>query len=145
MRDPSLSSPTTLHAFRIVFFDAKRGIWAARDAGRGITRISKAALEEVLDGAFNEDGLDGSIQNEMFAKTVQRVRPHLTSEANEEHSMKTLEDLKVRDGDIFDIVMKSSSQGGAAGSERSRTSFASHPNNDPWVSDRAQGRSARIR
>jgi hypothetical protein len=107
MRDPSLSAPITLHDFRIIFFDLKTNIWSEREAGRGITRISKGAFEKTLDeicNATSSDNNDGMRSN-LFTKTLQKARPAMPVEADETASRLTLEDLNFTNGDILDCVI----------------------------------------
>lgn len=103
MRDPSLSLPNTLYSFRIVYYDTRRAEWVARKAGHGITRTSKKALEDALDEVVSDE-LE---QSEIFRKTIERIRPQISPEADEEASRQTLEELKFTDGDILDVTIKS--------------------------------------
>lgn len=104
MRDPSLSLPNTLHSFRIVYKDTRRAEWVAREAGHGITRISRTALQEALDDVVEMS--NESEQSEIFRKTLERTRPEISSEADEEASRQTLEDLDFTDGDVLDVTIK---------------------------------------
>lgn len=109
MRDPLLSTPITTHTFRVVYFDDRRGIWAAREELSGVTRISKSTFEDIHHEVLDEDeaiGVEG-VRSDLFAETVQKTRPQMSPDANEEYSMTTLEDLGFVDGEVLDCVIKS--------------------------------------
>jgi hypothetical protein len=113
VRNRSLSSPTTLHAFRFVHFDDERMHCVSRDIGFGVTRISREALETILDGAnersaANDEDVDMSDRRSTLYDTmVKETRAALLmDEANEIDALKTLEEAGLRDGDILDCIIK---------------------------------------
>jgi hypothetical protein len=111
MRDSALSTPTTLHTFRIVSFDERKNIWASREAGRGVTRLSRAAFDDILDDVLSKDEIDSSDQ--LFRQTVEKVRPQMPAEADDEASRITLDQLHFTEGDILDVAIVKSSLGAA--------------------------------
>lgn len=112
MRDSALSSPTTLHSFRIVYFDTRKNVWAAREAGRGVTRLSRAAFDDILEDVLGSSSSSSSSKggdekdDQLFRQTVERVRPQMGAEADEEASRTTLEDLHFIEGDVLDVAIK---------------------------------------
>lgn len=78
---PNISAPQQLHAFRLCYFDSRRGSWVSRGAGEGVTRVSPESFEELLPSHKRPEGLD------------------------ERSASRTLEDLQVVEGDLLDVVV----------------------------------------
>lgn len=131
MREPSLSSPLSHHAFRIVYYDAQSRAWSAREAGSGVTLMERSTFEDVLDSVYTEtieEDKDG-----LFSRTIQRTRPQMPNEADEDASLRTLNALQLADGEILDCVItsfpsKTGKRIRGIGEERSNAGYANH-----WV------------
>ena len=108
MREPSLSSPLTHHAFRIVYYDAQSRAWSAREAGSGVTLMERSTFEDVLDSVDTTTSEDD--KDDLFARTVQRTRPQMSAEADEEASQRSLNKLQLADGEILDCIVTNTSK-----------------------------------
>lgn len=109
VRNRALSSASTLHSFRLVHFDGRRGQCVAREVGTRITRLPARSLEKALDQALRGDhneedaGMD-DVAPSLFQSIERECRPEVPREADEEAAGMTLENLDFRDGDILDCV-----------------------------------------
>lgn len=117
VRDRSLSSPSTLHAFRIVRFDELRRQCVAREVGFGVTRLAAQAMDEALDEAFlipsateNGDTNTDDASSSLYDSIVKECRQSMQACGfQEDDALKTLDEIGYRDGCILDCVMKESS------------------------------------
>ncbi|KAN0061055.1 hypothetical protein ACQY0O_006790 [Thecaphora frezii] len=91
--NPSLSQPLSLHAFRVIYFDARRSQSVAREAGAGVTRVALEDIEELMDG----------IELDTAAK---RAFADLKEEVDERAAKTTMQQLRLVDGDVLECVTK---------------------------------------
>lgn len=98
--------PMSLHTFRVVYFDTRRDVWAARDVRGKVTRLSQGSYNDSLDGVISADNEEEDpAHSQIFNKTVDRVKPTTPSDADEDAAKMSLDELGFTEGDILECTI----------------------------------------
>lgn len=119
-------TPLTPHAFRTVYYDAPRKTWTGKEVGRGVTRVSREEVEDLmkdndekkkdqdeermdLDEDSSKDpsssNPDSRRRNQSSTRNPAWRVKNNDNEYDEKSSRTTLGELNIRDGDCLDCVV----------------------------------------
>ncbi|KDN37989.1 hypothetical protein K437DRAFT_296444 [Tilletiaria anomala UBC 951] len=105
-----LSQPFSRHSFRVVYWDYKANEARARDYFHDITRVSRSTLTTLLGEENAREMLPKYLQRRDKGKMreadqYQEVNEAADDEAGKRNALKTVGDLRLREGAVLDCVI----------------------------------------